>query len=259
MSGAQIALQKQIGYTMSPKDKDNTSDKSADFGVMRKYAKKTLNEIIYEDLKDKVVRGEILLSQRLQEDNLAKDYETSRTPIRDALRKLEQENIVEKLPYGGYRIREVDVEEIEEIFGIRGVLESYAASLATQKITEIELQEIEDILIKSQKAIDLEDYDAFIALDSEFHNRLYKASRSDHLLRILQNLWDYFIRFRKISFYAKLTMELSLKDHRMIIQSIKEGNRKAVESIVKEHVNRALSNQKKGLKKKKGNENGKQS
>ncbi|MFH1490430.1 MAG: GntR family transcriptional regulator [Pseudomonadota bacterium] len=237
---------------MSPKDKDNTLDQSVDFGVMRQYAKKTLNEIIYDDLKEKILKGAISFEERLQEDNLAKDYETSRTPIRDALRKLEQENIIEKLPYGGYRIREVDVEEIEEIFGIRGVLESYAASLATQKISEIDLQEIEGILVKSQKAIDMEDYDAFIDLDSEFHNRLYKASRNDHLLRILQNLWDYFIRFRKISFYAKLTMELSLKDHRMIIQSMKAGNQKAVERLVKEHVNRALSNQKKGLKKKKG-------
>lgn len=223
---------------------------SLDFGAIKNYAKKTLGEIIYEDLKDKVVRGELLANQRLQEDNLAKDYETSRTPIRDALRKMEHENIIEKLPYGGYQIREVNVEEIEEIFGIRSVLESYAASLATKRISDVEIQRIENILTMSQKAIDTDDYDTFVDLDSEFHRLLYKACRSEHLLRILQHLWDYFIRYRKVSFYSKLTMENSIKDHRLIIEKMKAGNQRAVESLVKKHVNKALNNQKEGLKKK---------
>lgn len=229
--------------------KDKT-ESSLDFGVIRNYTKKTLSEIIYKDLKDKVVKGEVLTSQRLQEDNLAKDYKTSRTPIRDALRKMEQENIIEKLPYGGYQIREVNVEEIEEIFGIRSVLESYAASLATERISEVGIQRIGNIINMSQKAIDNVEYDAFIDLDSEFHRLLYEASESEHLLRILQHLWDYFIRYRKASFYSKLTMEVSLNDHRMIIEKMKAGEQRAVESLVKDHVNRALINQKKGLIKK---------
>ena len=93
-------------------NKNNEQDRTEDFVARRNNAKKTLNQIIYEDLKGKILRGDILSKERLQEDNLAQDYKTSRTPIRDALRKLEHENIIEKLPYGGYEIKEVAIEEI---------------------------------------------------------------------------------------------------------------------------------------------------
>ena len=224
-------------------------DGTVDFGVIRNYAKKTLNEIIYEDLKDKILRGDIPSKERLQEDNLAKVYETSRTPIRDALRKLEQENIIEKLPYGGYEIKEVDIEEIEEIFGIRSVLESYAASLATERITEPEVEKIEEILTRAQEALNNDNFEAFAVLDTEFHTCLYKASRSDHTLRILLNLWDYFIRYRKIAFLTKPNLEDSHNGHQMILKKLKEGDKKAVESLVREHVNRALYKTKMALKK----------
>jgi DNA-binding GntR family transcriptional regulator len=234
---------------MSFSGEKNKPGGTGDFGVIRNYAKKTLNEIIYEDLKDKILRGDIPSKKRLQEDNLTKDYETSRTPIRDALRKLEQENIIEKLPYGGYEIKDVDIEEIEEIFGIRSVLESYAASLATKRITEAEVEKIEEILVRAKEALKNDDYETFIDLDTEFHTSFYKASRSEHLVRILLNLWDYFIRYRKIAFLTKPNLEDSLKGHQIILKKLKEGDQKAVENLVREHVNNALYKVKVGLKK----------
>lgn len=231
----------------SEKNRPQTTD---DFNLLRNYAKKTLSEIIYEDLKGKILRGEISSSERLQEDNLAKDYKTSRTPIRDALRKLEQESIIEKLYYGGYEVKELTLEDIEEIFGIRGVLESYAAVLATSRITEGEILEMEDILAKSAEAIKNKDYDAFVELNTEFHACLYNASRSKHLLRILGNLWDDFYRYRKIIFRTKASMEDSFKGHKMMIRKMKEGDSQAVERLVRDHVNRALRDLKKELHKK---------
>ena len=226
----------------------NKKNGSGDFRIIRDHAKKTLNEIIYEDLRNQILRGDILSKDRLQEANLAKDYETSRTPIRDALRKLEQENIIEKLSYGGYEIKEVAIEEIEEIFGIRSALESYAASLATERITETEINVIEEILESAKEALENNDYETFISLDTEFHTSFYKASRSEHLLRILLNLWDYFIRYRKVAFLTKPNLEDSLKGHRMILKKLKERDQKAVENLVREHVNSALYKTKMGIK-----------
>ena len=143
------------------------------------FARKRLSEIIYEDLKHKIQRGSISSEERLQEDNLTKDYGTSRTPIRDALRKLEQENVIEKLPYGGYRVREFSMDVIEDVFGIRTVLESYAAVLATRRIAEPELKRMEKVLNKSEKALENNDYEEFIELNTEFHAQLYNASRSE--------------------------------------------------------------------------------
>lgn len=177
--------------------------------------KKNLNEIIYENLKGKILRGDISSDDRLQEDNLTKESETSRTPIGDALRRLEHENVIEKLHYGGYKVEELTMKDIDEILGIRCVLESYSASLATQRITEDDIEKMEDILRKSQEALENMDYDAFIKLNTEFNTTLYAASKSENLLRILQNLRDYFYRYRKIILKTRSNLEDSLKNHEM--------------------------------------------
>jgi DNA-binding GntR family transcriptional regulator len=113
-------------------------------------------KFIYENLKGKILRGDISSDDRLQEDNLTKEYETSRTPIGEPLRRLEDENVIEKLHYGGYKVKELTMKDIDEIFGIRCILESYAASLATQRITEDDIEKMEDILRKSQEALEKE-------------------------------------------------------------------------------------------------------
>ena len=224
-------------------------DKLNDFHIKKNYVKKSLNEIIYENLKGKILRGDISSDDRLQEDNLTKEYETSRTPIRDALRRLEHENIIEKLHYGGYKVKDLTMKNIEDIFGIRRVLESYAASLATLRMTEDDVKKMEAILRKSQEALVNKDYGAFIELNTEFHLSLYSASKSEYLLRILQNLRDYFYRYRKIILKTKSNLEDSLKNHEMMIQKMKEGDQDAVEHLVKEHVNRALKVLKKEMNK----------
>ena len=234
---------------MRSDSEQNRIDDVADFRILKEYAKKNLSEIIYNNLKGKILKGDFSSSARLQEDNLAKDYQTSRTPIRDALRKLNQENIIEKLPYGGYRIIELTVKDIEEIFGIRAVLEGYAALLATQRISEAEIERMEEILKKSRQAIKNKDYGEFVELNTQFHDCLYNASRSEHLLRILRNLWDYFYRYRKIIFRTKSSLEDSFRGHQSMIKKMKAGDPLAVENLVRDHVNRALINLKKELQK----------
>lgn len=203
-------------------------------------AKKRLSEIIYEDLKHKIQRGSISAAERLQEDNLTEGYGTSRTPIRDALRKLQQENIIEKLPYGGYRVKELSMEAIEEVFGIRAVLEAYAAVLATKRITEAELKKMESVLAKSEKALEKNDYEAFVELNTEFHAHLYNASRSQQLLALLQSLWDHFYKYRRVIFQARPYIEDSCKGHRMMLEKMRERDERAVEALVRSHIERAL-------------------
>ena len=209
-------------------------DEPVDFNSLKHYAKKSLNEIIYEDLKGRILKGDIPFYERLQEDKLTANYGTSRTPIRDALRRLEHENIIEKLHYGGYKVKELTIKDIEEIFGIRCVLESYAASLATQRIRKTDIREMEKILAKSRKALTAEDFETFVELNTEFHEYLYAASQSEHLLRILRNQWDYFYRYRKIILKTRTNLEDSVRDHEMMIEKMKEGDTQAVERLVKE-------------------------
>ncbi len=204
------------------------------------YLKRNLNEIIYQKLKENILRGNISSDKKLQEDNLTQDFNTSRTPIRDALRRLEQENIIEKLRYGGYKIKEVSFKEIEEVYGIRCALESHAASLATRRIKKKDIKKLELILEESRKAADEEDYDAFVKLNTEFHRFLYLASDSELLVKILQNVWDYFYRYRKIILSEREHLQQSIKDHSKMIEKMKAGDSEAVEKLVRDHVNNAF-------------------
>jgi len=212
-------------------------------------AKKSLNDIVYENLKKKILTGEISQDQRLQEDNLAKNSGLSRTPFRDALRRLEQENIIEKLKYGGYKVKELTLKEISELFGIRSVLESYAAFLASQRITKLDIKRMERLIEKSKEASEKEDYELFTDLNTQFHDYLYAASKSEHLLKILQNLRDYFFRYRKVILQTKTNLDDSIRDHEMMIEKMKKGDHEKVEKLVKEHISRALEALKKRNKK----------
>lgn len=205
-----------------------------------KYIKKNLSDIIYENLKENILKGDISDSIKLQEDNLTQIYDTSRTPIRDALRRLEQENLIEKLNYGGYKVKELSLREIEEVFGIRCALESYAASLATQRISKKDIRKLEKILELSRAAAAREDYDAFVELNTEFHQLLYFASNSELLIKILQNVWDYFYRYRKVILSEIKHLEESMNDHSDMLENMKSRDAKAVEKLVQDHVNNAF-------------------
>jgi DNA-binding GntR family transcriptional regulator len=225
------------------------ADNSSDLNSMKDIAKKSLNDIIYEHLKERILKGEILPGERLQEDNLAKDSGSSRTPFRDALRRLEQENIIEKLHYGGYQVKELTLKDIEELFGIRSVLEGYAASLATRRIKKSDIKKMEAILKKSRSASEKEDYESFVKLNTEFHEFLYAASKSEHLLGILRNLREYFFRYRRVILRTRNNLEDSIRDHEMMIQKMNEGDYQTVERLVKEHIMRALEALKKESRK----------
>lgn len=202
--------------------------------------RKSLNETIYQDIKDRILKGSLSSDLKLQEDNLTEDYSTSRTPIRDALRRLEQENLIEKLHYGGYKIRELTLKEIEEVYGIRRALESYAASLATQRIKPQDIGKLEEILERSRRAASENDYTAFIQLNTEFHRFLYFLSDSELLIKILKNVWDYFYRYRRLILNEQHNLEAAVRDHEAMIAKMKVKDAEAVEKLVKEHVDDAL-------------------
>lgn len=239
-----------VGKSMADILKQSQTSTVIDFNQLKQYAQKSLNQIIYEDLKGKILRGDIAPATRLQEDRLAKTYQTSRTPVRDALRKLDQENVLKKLDYGGYLINELTLDEIEEIFELRAVIESYAAFLATSRISEAEIEKMEEILEDSRSAIKKEDFESFIELNTDFHALLYKASRGKHVLRILQGLWDYFYRHRKTIFTKKSNLEDSLRGHERMLQTMKSGDAEGVEKLVRQHIREALAAFKKESKKK---------
>ena len=128
----------------------------------------TIREEVYKYLRHKILSGEIGPDERLVESKLAEEIGTSRTPVREALHKLEMENLIQSIPRVGYVVREITPDELDEILQIRLALESLSAKWAAAKISAEELNRLDEIIALTDKSIDAGEMDAVIELDGEF-------------------------------------------------------------------------------------------
>jgi DNA-binding GntR family transcriptional regulator len=208
--------------------------------LIRSMGKRSLSHIIHDTLRTAIVRGEIPIGNRLVEERVARFMGASRTPVREALQRLAQEGFIEKLPYGGYKIREVTVGEIEEIFGIRSILESYAAALATRRVHCEVMGNLEQIIERSRETLKEGDLEGFIALNTEFHDCLYRASGSKRLWAMIHQLRDHFHRYRKAILSVHGMPGTSLRDHEMMMEAMCRGDEAAVETQVRDHILRGM-------------------
>lgn len=208
------------------------------FGGLKISKRKPLRELVYESLKKSILHGKLKAKQRLIEETLANQIGISRTPIREAFHKLERDDLVTRLPKGGFSVREFTKEDVEEIFGIRIALESYAASLATMHLTPEKLSALEAKIEESEKAFKKGEVEKAVQLYTEFHDLLYKLSKSKKLTEMIHGFRDYFYRYRSALLHTPNGFKSSLEDHREMVEAMKKKNPRLVESLVRTHLER---------------------
>ena len=157
-----------------------------------------LREIVCEVLRDAIRGGVLKPGEWLKENDLADELLVSRTPVREAIRKLEQEGYVVTVPRRGAYVASVSIRDINEIFEIRAALEALACELAAERITEEEQERLERLLVAIGRAIEEHDMERIVQTDIEFHELLYQAARNERLLAIIGNLREQLTRFRTI-------------------------------------------------------------
>lgn len=198
--------------------------------------KKSLRETVYQYLKKGIVHGKIKGGVRLKEETLAHEIGISRTPVREALYKLEQDELLHKLPKGGFVVKKFTKEDVEDIFGIRSALESYAAYLVTIHITPQEIENLERKIEESEEALIDGDHKKLIKLNTEFHDLLYKSCKSKKLIDIINNFREYFYRYRSILLKTKAGFRYSIESHRKMLEAMKKKKPKEVERLVRQHL-----------------------
>jgi len=213
--------------------------KKQERGEDRKRKKKTLlSEQVYASIKGAIIGGEFEPGRRLIEETLAEDAKTSRTPVREALQKLEKEGLIYRLPETGLAVKAVSEEEVDEVFGIRGVLEGYAGFLATGRIERDELTSLEEIIALEEACLENMNPEEFIRLDGEFHDVLYKAAKDTRLYSLLNDLRDYMYRYRVIILRSQGKPQLAVEDHKEMVASIRSKNPRRVARLVRKHMTR---------------------
>ena len=203
--------------------------------------RKPLGQHVFENLRHAILRGDIPPNNRLVESRLAETMGISRTPVREAMHKLEREGLLSKLPNSGFTVTGLTREDIEETFGIRSVLESYAARLAAVKHAEGELVPLQRKIEEYQACLGQGRLDELPKINTQFHDILYALSRSPKLIKMVNDLRDHIYRFRKIILRDKDRAMASNEDHRKMLKAMRERDGDRVERLVREHILRGRS------------------
>ncbi len=198
--------------------------------------RKSLGDSVYEKLKRAIATGELPAGDRLVESRMAETFGISRTPIREAIHKLEREGLLQKDPKGGFFVIGLTRADIEETFGIRGVLESYAARLAAAHHREEDLAPLENKLIEYETALRQGDLGSLPRINTEFHDLLYALSRSPRLIKMIADLKTYIFRFRRVILKMEEMARISSADHRAMLDGIRRRDEEKVSALVREHI-----------------------
>ena len=198
--------------------------------------RKSLGQHVFDNLKQAIIRGNIAPGEWLVESHIAQILGISRTPVREAIHKLERERLIERQPRGGFAVLGLNRDDIEETFGIRGVLEGYAARLATVKHHPRELEVLEKKVEEFQACLSKKQMDSLLVLNTEFHEVLYALSKSPRLIHMINGLRDQIYRTSQISLMEQNHATTSHEDHRQMLKFMRKRDADRVETLVREHI-----------------------
>jgi DNA-binding GntR family transcriptional regulator len=198
--------------------------------------RKPLGHMVYENLRQAIVRGAIAPGTRLVENQIAEAQGISRTPVREAIHKLERERFIERLAHGGFRVLGLSRQDIVETFGIRSVLEGYAARLAALNHRSEDLHPLEAKIDEFERLLERKQLKSLPELNTQFHDLLYTLSRSPRLIAMIYALRDHIYRYRQVILKNEHQAATSNEDHRLMLRHIRRRDAERVEQLVREHI-----------------------
>ncbi len=201
--------------------------------------RETLETQVYEALRKAIIEGRLARDERLVQDDLATQFGTSRIPVRDALKRLETEGLVTLDERGSYVVSYFGSEDVEEIYGLRLLLEPYAVGKALDCMTASDLEDLESIAQEMKAAAALKDIERYVQLNQTFHLSLYELSRQRRLVRLIQSLWSGLMPLTPMAVPGQL--ERSAREHEAIMRALQDRQRDSVESLMRDHIEHAES------------------
>lgn len=202
-------------------------------------AYKPLRDIVCEAMRQAMVDGVFHPGERLMEIQLAEDLGVSRTPVREAIRKLELEGFVVIIPRRGTYVADISIRDINEVYEIRIALDVLAAGLAAARISSEDFLKLNDYLRKIEECIENNDTDKLVELDVAFHDVLYHASNNKRLVGIISNLREQMTRIRTRSMNYRDRRHETFQEHKKLVAAIADKNIEEAKRIAREHLENA--------------------
>lgn len=195
-----------------------------------------LREVVFNSIREAIISGELEPGKRLMEVQLAEKMGVSRTPVREAIRKLELEGLVVMKPRKGTHVAELSKKDIIEVLEVRATLDALATGLAAERITPEEIKSLESACSHLEMHIKKQNIQGIIKKDVEFHDIIYHASGNEKLMQIIANLREQVQRYRIYYFSEFRNVKDVMIEHSDIIAAIKKGDRAYAQQFAEKHI-----------------------
>ena len=196
-----------------------------------------LRDVVFNTLRRAILRGELKPGERLMEIQLANKLGVSRTPIREAIRKLELEGLVLMIPRKGAEVAEITEKNLRDVLEVRCALEELAVQLACDRIERNRIRELHAAAAHFRDIRDSDDITQIAAADEAFHDVIFKATGNERLIQLLNNLREQMYRYRIEYLKKKECYPQLLKEHATIMKAIEEHDKEKATRITGQHIN----------------------
>jgi DNA-binding GntR family transcriptional regulator len=205
-----------------------------------------LRKLVADKLRTAILERRFLPGEWLRQEKLAQELNVSQMPVREALKELAAEGLIEHVPYRGARVVDISPTDVEDIYSMRAFLESRAAGFAATQITPEELAELKQVQAEIEKNSAPEAVLKYRELNRRFHALIFTASRRPYLIRTLGLLWAAFPTMLLGNYPRTASQPLigrddvDLQEHDAIIEALEKGDAHSAQNAMKEHIESVL-------------------
>jgi len=200
---------------------------------------KGLTDWAYETIKELILTLKVAPGTQLQIEMLAEQMGVSRTPVREALLRLEQDGLTQIVPRVGVFVTGISKRDLEELYELRELLESRATEEASQRLTDDDLDHIDRLLEESKTAVKQGEVEKFLETEIAFHQILTEGARNRRLISIMDSLRDLSYRWRIISLKSQENVRLTLIEHQGIAQALRQRDGPKAGKLMGDHIRSA--------------------
>ena len=201
---------------------------------------KNLNQLVYQRLRRDILDGKLRPGARLKQEEVTRELGVSRTPVREALHRLETEGLIQFLRRSTVVVSSIPKARVEEIFELRALLESYAAEKAADRLDEKSLAKLHHLVDEMSNYDSQKEIDKLLQRNDEFHRLICALSGNETLLTMLEQIWRDIRRLRFNYLLTKAGHEQSTREHRRLLEALEGGDKRLISEIVQKHARRTM-------------------
>ena len=195
-----------------------------------------LRDVVFNTLREAILKGELKPGERLMELQLASKLGVSRTPIREAIRMLEQEGLAVTMPRKGAEVAKMTLKDMEDVLEVREALDELAAKIACKKISDEQLANLKTIKDEFKRSMDSGDVKKIAEEDVKFHDAIYEATNNAKLVSMMNNIREQMYRYRLEYIKDADKRQILVVEHDYILKAIRSRHVAEAKKAIREHI-----------------------